>query len=207
MPSTHASISKFPKRQNSDYEALERRGYRFGKKIGKGSYGHVMVARYEDRKQNGKRIVLACKCVAKDKAPKDFLDKFFPREIEILRKISHPNIIAIHSILQSGSTVFIFMRWAERGDLLDYVKQNGPIPESHACLWFYQMVSAIKYLHNLDYAHRDLKCENILISRRMNIKIADFGFTRKCSDENGDKIMSETFCGSAGKQKYFFGIF
>lgn len=193
------SASKFPpaKRQNSDYDALERRGYRFGRRIGKGSYGHVVIARYEDRKR-GKRIDLACKCVAKDKAPKDFLDKFFPREIDILRRIHHENIISIHSILQSGSTVFIFMRWAERGDLLDYVQKNSAIGESHACLWFYQMVSAIRYLHSLDYAHRDLKCENILISRRMNVKIADFGFTRKCSDDQGDKIMSETFCGSAG---------
>lgn len=193
-----SSHSKFPKRQSADYEALERRGYRFGRRIGKGSYGQVLEARFEDRR-SGKRIDLACKCVAKERAPKDFLDKFFPREIDILRKIHHVNIISIHSILQSGSTVFIFMRWAERGDLLDYVKENGAIGESHARLWFYQMVSAIKYLHSLDYAHRDLKCENVLISRRMNIKIADFGFTRKCIDEKGDKIWSETFCGSAGK--------
>lgn len=195
-----ATTFKNPRRINSDYEALEKRGYRFGKKIGKGSYGNVVVAKFED-KRKGKKLDLACKCVAKDKAPRDFLDKFFPREIEVLRKISHPNIISIHSILQSGQTVFIFMRWAEKGDLLDYIKNAGALSESHACLWFFQMCSAIKYLHSLDYAHRDLKCENILISRRMNVKIADFGFTRKCIDESGDKIMSETFCGSTGNKK------
>lgn len=193
-----ASKSKLPRRQSSDVLALERRGYSFGKKIGKGSYGCVVRAQYED-KSLGQTVELACKYVDRNKAPKDFLQKFFPREIEILTQISHPNIIGIHSILQSGSTVFIFMRWAENGDLLDYVKKFGAIPEIQANLWFFQMVSAVKYIHSLDYSHRDLKCENILISKHMNLKLADFGFSRKCVDERNEKILSETFCGSAGE--------
>lgn len=91
------------------------------------------------------------------------------------------------------------MRWAENGDLLDYVKKHGAVSEPQACLWFFQMVSAIKYLHSKNYAHRDLKCENILISKHMNVKVADFGFVRCCTDDNNQKIMSHTFCGSAGK--------
>jgi len=190
--------AKTPTRQSSDVLALERRGYNFGSKIGKGSYGCVVAAKYKDT-SSGDSLDLACKYVDKTTAPKDFLEKFFPREIEVLTKISHPNIIGIHSILQSGNTVFIFMRWAENGDLLDYIKNGGAISEPQANLWFYQMVSAIRYLHSMDYAHRDLKCENILISKHMNIKIADFGFARKCIDARQDKIMSHTFCGSAGK--------
>jgi testis-specific serine kinase len=190
---------KNPRRQNSDVSALERRGYRFGRKIGKGSYGSVVTAFYDD-KASGDPVELACKYVDKRKAPKDFLDKFFPREIEVLTKISHPNIIGIHSILQSGNTVFIFMQWAENGDLLDFVKKHGAVSEAKANFWFFQMVSAIKYVHAMDYAHRDLKCENILISKHMNVKIADFGFARKCVDENNVKIQSQTFCGSAGKE-------
>lgn len=192
------SKPKHPRRQNSDASALERRGYRFGRKIGKGSYGNVVTAHYDD-KSSGDSVELACKYVDKSKAPKDFLTKFLPREIEVLSKISHPNIIGIHSILQSGNTVFIFMQWAENGDLLDYVKKKGVVPEVQANLWFFQMVSAIKYIHAMDYAHRDLKCENILISKHMNVKVADFGFARKCVDENNVKIASQTFCGSAGK--------
>lgn len=190
--------SRIPRRRNSDISALERRGYCFGRKIGKGSYGNVVAAQFDDSK-SGKSIELACKYVDKSKAPKDFLEKFFPREIEILTKIVHPNIIGIHSILQSGNTVFIFMRWAENGDLLDYVKKHGAVSEAQANLWFFQMVSAIKYIHSMNYAHRDLKCENILISKHMNIKIADFGFSRKCIGKNNETVMSHTFCGSAGR--------
>lgn len=182
----------------SDVLALERRGYRFGKKIGKGSYGSVVCASYHDIQSNSK-VDLACKYVNKKKAPEDFLQKFFPREIQFLTQISHPNIIKIHSILQSGETVFIFMRYAENGDLLEYIKKNGPILETQANLWFYQMASAIQYLHEMDIAHRDLKCENILITKHMNLKLADFGFARSCVDDNEQKVFSETYCGSAGE--------
>jgi testis-specific serine kinase len=59
------------------------------------------------------------------------------------------------------------------------------------------MASAIKYLHSMNYAHRDLKCENILISKHLNLKIADFGFSRNIFEKNGEELMSSTFCGSA----------
>lgn len=193
--------------QIADFDSVIRRGYRFGKKIGKGSYGYVVKASFLDE-STGEEEKLACKFVDKKKAQKDFLEKFFPREIEVLTKVRHQNIVSIHSIIQSGSVVYIFMGLAENGDLLDYVKKNRRVSEQRSRLWFHQMVSAIKYLHSLDYAHRDLKCENILLSKRFNVKIADFGFARRCVDGNSKKILSKTYCGSAGTLDLrFFGVF
>lgn len=193
MPSHNASRNLFAR--NSDIEALEQRGYTIGKKIGKGSYATVITAQYLD--DTNKKINLACKIVDKGKAPADFLDKFFPRELDIITKIEHPYIIQIHSILQRGPKIFIFMRYAENGDLLDFIKTHGPISEHQAKAWFYQMVKGLKYLHSLNIAHRDLKCENVLLSKRMNIKLADFGFARYCADMEGNRILSQTYCGSA----------
>lgn len=180
--------------QCSDIEALEQRGYLIGRKIGKGSYATVLTSQYTDK--SGKSIKLACKIVNKTKAPGDFLDKFFPRELDILTKIEYPYIIQTHSILQRGSKIFIFMRYAENGDLLDYVLKNGPINEPQAKIWFYQIAKGLKYLHGLNIAHRDLKCENVLLSKNMNIKLADFGFSRYCTDTFGHRILSNTYCGS-----------
>lgn len=60
------------------------------------------------------------------------------------------------------------------------------------------MVSAVEYLHSKDIAHRDLKCENILLTSKDNIKIGDFGFARLCRDaQTGTRVLSNTFCGSA----------
>lgn len=195
MPSSCGSyITKSVQSKASDIQALKERGYVIGRKIGKGSYATVVSALYEDKSH---KIPLACKVVDKSRAPPDFLNKFLPRELDIIIKLEHPYIIQIHSILQRGPKIFIFMRYAENGDLLDYIKKNGPIVEHGSKSWFHQMVKGLKYLHSQNIAHRDLKCENILISKKMNIKIADFGFARHCIDEQGHHSLSLTYCGSA----------
>lgn len=89
------------------------------------------------------------------------------------------------------------MKYAENGDLLEFILNNGPIPEQQAKVWFRQMVSGLQYLHKLNIAHRDLKCENILLSKKFNVKLADFGFARYCVNQNNRRVLSQTYCGSA----------
>jgi len=179
---------------SSEVNALEKKGYVISRKIGQGSYATVHLAEYSE---GGRRVKLACKIFDKERAPKDFLDKFFPRELDILTRIENPHIIQVHSILQRGPRVFIFMRYAENGDMLDFIRQNGLVPERQAKIWFRQMVQGLQYLHSLNIAHRDLKCENILLSRHWNVKLADFGFARFCVDNDGKRVLSQTYCGSA----------
>lgn len=174
-------------------KSLSSRGYQLGKIIGNGCFSKVFMASYQDKANN--RIDLACKFIDKEKVVRDYLEKFYPREIQVMKVVKHPSIIGIHSILEKDKQVFIFMQLAEKGDLLAYVKENGPTAERIAGLWSYQIVSGVKYLHSLKIVHRDLKCENLLISRNMNIKITDFGFSRFCLNND----LSTTFCGSEGK--------
>lgn len=181
--------------KSSEINALALRGYNIGPKIGEGSYATVILANCKEK--HGKQLNLACKIINKSKAPSDYLNKFFPRELDILMKIDHPNIIQVHSILERGPKIFIFMQYAENGDLLTYILKNEQIGELQCKAWFLQMAKALRYLHSHDIAHRDLKCENILLSQRMNIKLADFGFARYCTEQNGQPILSRTYCGSA----------
>lgn len=60
-----------------------------------------------------------------------------------------------------------------------------------------QVASAVDYLHGLDLAHRDLKCENIMLMADNRVKLGDFGFARHCKTAHGEEIMSKTFCGSS----------
>lgn len=174
---------------------LEAYGYRFGTTIGTGAFSKVVEATYECKK---KKIVykLACKIIKKSEASEEYLEKFYPRELKILCKLNHPNIITIQAIVKHSDKTFIFMI-KESTDLFAYLKlKKTPLDEAQANFWFYQICCGLKYLHSHHYAHRDLKCENILISENMNIKLGDFGFARRCIDENNNKIMSSTFCGS-----------
>ncbi|XP_044729418.1 probable serine/threonine-protein kinase MARK-C [Chrysoperla carnea] len=63
-------------------------------------------------------------------------------------------------------------------------------------VWLRQLALALQYMHTLELAHRDLKCENILITNNFNVKIADFGFARSVIDGSGKALSSETYCDS-----------
>ena len=65
--------------------------------------------------------------INKKTAPKDFLEKFLPRELDIIRKITHPNIVQTYEIITINHKVFIALEWAGRGDLLAYVRLKGEL--------------------------------------------------------------------------------
>nr|XP_013806034.1 PREDICTED: testis-specific serine/threonine-protein kinase 2 [Apteryx mantelli mantelli] len=176
-----------------DNTALEKRGYNLGVTLGEGSYGKVKAA-YSDRLESN----VAIKIIDKRRTPRDFLEKFLPREIAALKRMNHPSIVKTYEIFETkAGKVYIMMELGEKGDLLDYLKSTGAMKEDIARGKFQQLASAIKYCHDMDLAHRDLKCENILLDKDLNIKLSDFGFSKPLTrDENGKITLSKTFCGS-----------
>lgn len=178
----------------SEELALASRGYKLAKKLGEGSYAKVFLTEFigKDNKKNQ----LACKVIDTSKAPKDFVKKFLPRELDILIKLNHPHIIHIQNIFQRKTKYFIFMRYAENGDLLEFILKKGAVSEAQSRVWIRQIGLAVQYLHEMEIAHRDLKCENALISANFNLKLADFGFARYVVDAQGKRQTSETYCGS-----------
>ncbi|XP_022084010.1 testis-specific serine/threonine-protein kinase 4-like [Acanthaster planci] len=194
-PDTRASAATRKNADNSAKErlsVLEQHGFTSGETVGHGSYAAVKVA-YSSRHKSK----VAIKIVSKRKAPEDYLRKFLPREIQVVKILKHPNLVCFLQSIETTSRVYFIMELAENGDLLDYIKAQGAVTESQAGTWFHQLVDGMEYCHDQGVVHRDLKCENILLSKNNILKITDFGFARghmKPVDKR--VILSETYCGS-----------
>ncbi|XP_013993833.1 testis-specific serine/threonine-protein kinase 1 [Salmo salar] len=177
-----------------DSLVLKKRGYTLGISLGEGSYAKVKSAYSERLKTN-----VAIKIINRKKAPPDFLEKFLPRELDILASLNHRNIVKTFEIFEtSEGKVYMIMELGVQGDLLEFIKFRGALPEDFTRKLFKQLSLAIKFAHALDVVHRDLKCENLLLDQDFNLKVSDFGFARRIKyDEDGQMILSKTFCGSA----------
>ena len=159
--------------------------YKPTKMLGSGSFGSV----YEAMNTIFQNIV-AMKVIKKD--PNNELDEQEIRnEIDILKKLSHPNIVKIYEFYISNSHYYIVTEFCKEGELFSYIKNK--YSERQLAVLFYQVFSGLWYLHDNKILHRDIKLENIMISQKEKdnetgeelfwVKIIDFG-TAKIFEKN-----------------------
>ena len=162
--------------------------YEFTKNLGKGGYGKVFQVR---QKMTNK--LFACKKLSKLNI--NNLIKF-RREIDILIKIDHPNIIKLFDVFESQNSLYLIMEECYGGELFDRIlkriENNLMYTEKEACEIIRQVMGAIEYCHNKGIVHRDLKPENLLYLKEgpeenNPLKIIDFGLSQ---DLNIKKILS-----------------
>jgi len=116
-------------------------------------------------------------------------------EVDILKKVNHPNIIALKELFDTPDKLYLVMELVTGGELFDKIVEKGSYTESEASHLVRKIVSAVDYLHNLGIVHRDLKPENLLLKRADNdleIAIADFGLSKIV----GQQMMMQTACGT-----------
>ncbi|XP_067826134.1 testis-specific serine/threonine-protein kinase 6-like [Heptranchias perlo] len=164
-------------------------GYEVGEIIGEGTYSIVRKAFSQKLHKS-----VAIKIIDKSKQSNDYVTKFLPREVSIFAQCCHPNIIKIYQIIESSEHTLFIMEEAQT-DLFDLVDSQGHLSEEVAKLYFKQIAQALEYCHVHLIAHRDIKCENILLSADNIPKITDFGFAT-CM-KGLDSCPCSTFCGSA----------
>ena len=160
-------------------EGLLINEYDILKQIGKGAYGKVFKVK---NKTTGE--IRACKQLVKHDISNIVK---FQREITILKKADHPNIIKLYEVYEDLRFIYLVMEQCKGGELfnriLNHIKKKKMYTEKDACTIFLQLMSSISYCHNNGICHRDLKPENILYyfeGEEINnsIKLIDFGLGR-----------------------------
>jgi hypothetical protein len=107
--------------------------------------------------------------------------KQLSNEIAIMKHVSHVNCVRLFEVVQSGGRLAIIMEYVGGGQLAQYMKHRGPIPENEACTWLQQLAAGLRYLREKNIIHRDLKPDNLLLTEagpKGILKIADFGLGR-----------------------------
>jgi serine/threonine protein kinase len=118
------------------------------------------------------------------------------REVSVFLLATHPNLISLFRLSVVGQTLCFFMEFAPCGTLLEVVNAKKGLREAEAQFYFKQMFSAVRHLHLYHFlAHRDLKLENILITKRNVTKVADFGLAGTSYNS-----LMHTFVGTPGFQ-------
>lgn len=108
---------------------------------------------------------------------KDFVDRF-DREARASAKLSHPNIVSVFDQGHDNGRPYIVMEYIEGCTLRNLISREAPMPASRALALMESVASALAAAHESGLIHRDVKPENVLISERNLIKVADFGLAK-----------------------------
>ncbi len=162
-----AIIPENPRKAEENYKVIC--------KLGKGSFGSVYKVIYIKSSN-----IRAMKVIKKSSINYQDDERVFLKEIEILAKTEHPNIIKIIEYYKDEINYYIITEYISGGELYEAISKCNKFNESKAAYIMRQILSALNYLHSFGIVHRDIKPENLLVEKSsdkdsINIKLIDFG--------------------------------
>ncbi|CAN6443728.1 unnamed protein product [Victoria cruziana] len=163
--------------------------YEVGKLLGQGTFAKVYYAR---NVKTGESV--AIKVLDKEKILKSGLISHIKREISVLRRVRHPNIVQLFEVMATKTKIYFVMEFVRGGELFGRVAK-GRLKEDTARRYFQQLISAVDFCHGRGVYHRDLKPENLLLDENGDLKVSDFGLSA-VSDQIRQDGLFHTFCGT-----------
>ncbi len=143
------------------------------RKIGQGGMGEVYLARQLSLKRE-----VALKILRKDLADDATALKRFQAEAEAVARVTHANIVQVYAVGEHEGLRYMALEYVEGRNLKDYLARKGPPELPVALAVLKQVAAALQRASEIGLVHRDIKPENILITKKVEVKVADFGLSR-----------------------------
>lgn len=164
--------------------------FKITKKLGQGGMGTVYLAQ-----QISLDRPCALKVMMKELAQKPgFLDRFV-REARAMAKINHPNVVQCYGVFEEKGLNFVAMELMDGQSMQDWVDELGKIPIADSVLVTIVVAEALQHAHDLSMVHRDIKPDNVLVTKKGIVKVADLGLA-KSTDEDMSMTQSGTGLGT-----------
>ncbi|KAH8725328.1 P-loop containing nucleoside triphosphate hydrolase protein [Phaeosphaeriaceae sp. PMI808] len=188
-PSVHADA---PPEVVRDPEGLQ---YETGPQLGKGGFAICHRAKLLGHDHLGSSTV-ALKIVRSKMEPPKLAQKFVT-ELQIHSKLAHPNIVEFYRAFSFQTSTYVVLELCENGSLADAIKKRKYFTMPEIRRLMIQTCGAIKYLHQRNIVHRDLKTGNLFLDGNMNVKVGDFGLAALLvSQSDYGAIRRTTMCGT-----------
>uniref|UniRef100_A0A914C5E6 receptor protein-tyrosine kinase n=2 Tax=Acrobeloides nanus TaxID=290746 RepID=A0A914C5E6_9BILA len=164
---------------------IDKSAIRLEQLLGDGQFGIVYRGTYTDK--GGNKQLVAVKVCRAEKESQDIsaINKYLLDEAYTMQQFNHPHIIRLIGICTEGTVgAWCVMELAQYGELRVYlIREKASIDLSVQILFSHQLASALSYLHERQFIHRDIAARNCLVATPQCVKLSDFGLSRQLEDE------------------------
>eukprot|EP01119_Soliformovum_irregulare_P017588 TRINITY_DN5250_c0_g1_i1.p1 TRINITY_DN5250_c0_g1~~TRINITY_DN5250_c0_g1_i1.p1 ORF type:complete len:587 (+),score=157.74 TRINITY_DN5250_c0_g1_i1:175-1761(+) len=181
MTSINSSLSPDAEEGRSFQTPKTINKYQVGECLGRGWASRVYQALNSDSGD-----IVAIKQIKKSMIDGDKLPRIM-REVELLKKLKHPNVVKFIESIDTEDSLYFVLEFIEGGSLHRTMKKFGTFSENLLGIYMHQALNGLSYLHAQGVLHRDIKGDNMLLTKEGTIKLADFG---SCSQAAADKKLT-----------------
>ncbi|EGT41509.1 hypothetical protein CAEBREN_17135 [Caenorhabditis brenneri] len=166
-------------------------GFRVEKTLGTGSFGSVVLL----TSIYNPSLQFAVKQQRKQTGERNKMQRMEYLIHERLSQVGHENVIKLHARSNDDYYHNLFLDYIDGGELFDKVKQDVGIGQAQAQNYFQQIISGLEYIHGHGFVHRDIKLQNILLTKSNTVKICDFGMAAIWRHKEREALLNK-FCGT-----------
>lgn len=177
--------------QKKKKKTVQLGDFKLTKKLGQGGMGEVYLATQVslDRK-------VALKILSKEMAKKPGFVERFVREARAMARIDHPNAVKVYAADSDKGLHYVAIEYIDGQSMQDWVDQLGVLEVGDAMHVIMSCADALYHAHEMTLIHRDIKPDNILVTKKGVVKVADFGLAKALDDEDMSMTQSGTGLGT-----------